>query len=394
MTRAGWLVTACAAVLAAGCDGGGDGATADGGVVVDAGPADIGGSPDAGPASKFPYHDFYMEVRAKLDALPAVDGDWADDQGDAAYYGVAFYVSAGTSEHRSDFLDKAKKGRQHDLVLIRGANGDLSTLMNNLEENLMAVLGLIEHMAATGDTKVMPDVETFMDNLNDLVTSMGPYLEVDVNSWALKMYGPTTITGVVALINLRYAMLLSTDRTAERLAFGLSIIAAVDEKAWNGTYYRFSTTVDRVDLYPNVMMVIANAIAYQLTKEEAYRGRCVAVYQAIQPLKYDFRKGYYSQYSAESQGAKTDDYSTLSSQNYAIMAMAMLYEITGDDAYKGEILDLVSFIKDALWVDGLILHHWMDGRVAVPTDPEFFCSGCNFQFLYVMWYVEGHVYDL
>jgi hypothetical protein len=34
----------------------------------------------------------------------------------------------------------------------------------------------------------------------------------------------------------------------------------------------------------------------------------------------------------------------------------------------------------------------MDGRVAVPADPEYFCSGCNLQFLYAIWYVERNLY--
>jgi len=33
-----------------------------------------------------------------------------------------------------------------------------------------------------------------------------------------------------------------------------------------------------------------------------------------------------------------------------------------------------------------ILHHWMDGRIALPSDPEFFCDGCNHQLLYLLWY--------
>ena len=256
-----------AALLLPGCDARGvmlAGGPADGGALAaDAGVTmdtcgDAGAEDCAGPKEKFPYHDFYMELRAKFNSLPVDHGDWADDQGDAAYYGVAFYVGAGTAEKNSAFLDRARQGRQHDLTLVRAANNDLSALMNNLEENLMAELGLIEHMAASGDTKVVADVDTFLDNLNSLVESMGPYLEVDVNSWALKMYGPTTITGVIALINFRYAMLLKNDKVQQRLEFGRSIVKAIDDKVWTGAFYKFSTTVDRVDLYPNVMMAIVN----------------------------------------------------------------------------------------------------------------------------------------
>jgi hypothetical protein len=347
---------------------------------------------DTGPKEEFPYHAFFQAVRESVWSFPFEDGDWSADLGDAAYYGLAFYVNAGKVEDRSDHLARARQARQRNLTVIRAANDDVSYLMNNLEEGLMAELGLIEYMAVTGDDNGIQHVDAFLDNVNGLVESMGPYLEIDVDSWALKTYGPTTITGVVALMNLRYAELLKNDRAAERLEFGTKLVAVIDEKVWTGTFYRFSTTIERVDLYPNVMMIIADAVAYRLTGDEAYRTKCLAVYEAIQLLKYDFRKGYYSQYSAEAMGAKTDDYTTLSSQNYAIMAMAMLFDITGDPKFKTEIVDLVSFIHDKLWVDERLLHHWMDGRVAIPEDLEYFCSGCNLQFLYVIWYVESQLY--
>jgi len=33
----------------------------------------------------------------------------------------------------------------------------------------------------------------------------------------------------------------------------------------------------------------------------------------------------------------------------------------------------------------------MDGRIALPEDREYFCSGCNLQFLYVLWYLQARV---
>ena len=38
-----------------------------------------------------------------------------------------------------------------------------------------------------------------------------------------------------------------------------------------------------------------------------------------------------------------------------------------------------------------VLHHLMDGEIAVPEDPEFFCSGCNLQLLYVMAYRQRNI---
>jgi hypothetical protein len=88
-------------------------------------------------------------------------------------------------------------------------------------------------------------------------------------------------------------------------------------------------------------------------------------------------------------GATTQDYSTLSSQNYLAMGLVILHENTADETYLAEALDILHFIRLRLYSEDehAILHHWMDGRVAQPADPEYFCSGCNLQFLYVVWYL-------
>jgi len=256
---------------------------------------------------------------------------------------------------------------------------------------LLAALGLIEDENETGDGAARTDVDAVLDMTNELVKSLGVYLEVDMESYALQTYGATTITGVVALANLRYAELLKGPRVQERIEFGREVIRTIDEKAFNGTFYRFNTKTENLDLYPNVMMILAAGTAFRLTGEQTYKDRCLALFEAIQPLK-DKKKCYHSPYSAAYMGAETDDYSTLSSQNYTILAFAMLFEITGDDKYKTEILNIIGFIHDYLYVDGRLLHHWMDGCIAKPTDPEYFCSGCNLQFLYAVWYVKKHVF--
>ena len=37
------------------------------------------------------------------------------------------------------------------------------------------------------------------------------------------------------------------------------------------------------------------------------------------------------------------------------------------------------------------VHHWVDGRPAVHEDPDFFCSGCNLQTLFILWYLENEL---
>jgi hypothetical protein len=341
---------------------------------------------------RLPFQSFYEAVQAQVLGYPCHDGDWDQDFGDAAYYGPAFLVGAGLRYGRADYLAVGEKGLARDLDVIREANADMGYFLDRIDEVLMAALGVVETLAEKGSAEGIADVDALLDRLDPMIEGFGIYIDAEMDSYAWNTYGPTTVTAVIALLNLRYAELLKTPRAAERTAFGLKVIDAVDGRAWTGTTYRVKPSTDMLELYPNVSMILANATAYRLTGEARFRDRCLAVYQGIRPLKDPAKGNYRSPYSAATMGAKTDDYSTLSSQNYTMMALALLYEITGDSRFRDEIAEVAAFIEEYLWVDGKILHHWMDGRVAIPSDPEYFCTGCNLQFLFVALYAERHVF--
>jgi hypothetical protein len=115
--------------------------------------------------------------------------------------------------------------------------------------------------------------------------------------------------------------------------------------------------------------------------------------------------------------AKTREVATLSSQNYLALALMLLFEITGDVKFSDEadrVLDAIETMRGpwclaqvetttcapkcgggqacvatACTADHCttgLLHHVVDGRLANPTDPTLFCSGCNLQSLYVIGY--------
>jgi len=315
-----------------------------------------------------------------------------EDFGDAAFWGPAFLVRVGVEEDRTDYLSTAFEACERNLGVLRKATSDIGYFMDHLDEILMSALGVIEVLAATGDTAGLDDLDAALDLINMAVKGLGTYLDLDAESYALNTYGPTAITLTVALLNLRYAELLDTPRRNERLTTGREIMAVVDEEAWSGVAYLFRSGEEKRYLYPNVTGIIANATAFRLTGEASYRDRAVTAYHGIQVLKAADLGCYYSPYSAGTMGAETEVYSTLSSQNYTIMALALLWEITGDEAYRTEIVEIAGFIEDRLWQDGRILHHWMDGHIAMPWDPEYFCSGCNLQFLYICWYARTYVW--
>lgn len=363
-----WMTSA---ILAAGCSGGG------------------GGGEDADDDAPDPLVVFYETMQENAEAFAFTGGDWTEDMGDAPFYGTGFYSRAGAEYARADYTATAATAVEYDVSLIQRAATDFAWFVENFEEVVMAGLGLIEYADQTGDEAFLADLETVIDNTNDLLALYGDYLDVDMESYALDTYGPTTVTAAAALLDLQYATYLSTGLRQSRIDRAVEIVAAIDENAYQGSWYIFSPDAPRLDLYPNVMMILVLARLHELTGEASYLAVAEGLYDAIQTLKRPERGNYYSEYSAAYMGATTEDYSTLSSHNYLVMALVILYLDTGHDEYRIEARSVLDFIRLYIYDadQGRILHHWIDGHIAQPADPEYFCSGCNLQFLYVVWYL-------
>lgn len=371
-------------------------------------------APAPAPMPPFRHQAFYEALQGDAAHFTFSHGDWVEDYGDAAFYGLAFY--AHTAAESPGNLENARAARARSVSLLDGAD----LLHDDINELAMSALGLIDAMAASGDRSELPVLDGFVDNLDTLAKVFGYYLEdLEDQSWAFSAYGTTAVSALVGLINVQEAFVLGGERAADRVEWAKQMAAAISEHAWNGAIYDFGGR-EIACIYPNVAMILLNARLFQLTGEEAYRTRALDTYRGIQAFKLPGEPVRYSSpYSAAEMGAKTDDYFTLSSQNYLVFALMTLSEITGDAAYLLEadsVLDTLSMRLQGAWClsdrheeacapvcagegqvcvvdactadtcqDG-ILHHWIDGRPAARTDPEYFCSGCNLQLLYVMWY--------
>lgn len=337
-----------------------------------------------------PFRAFFAVQQTNVLQFEVNGGHWTEDFGDAAFYGPAYFARAGVAGDRDDLLALAREGAAYSGDVVRQSADDMGFFLAHLDEGLMAAFGVMEYTRATGHTAASASADRFIDRVNQTADAFGIYLDVDIASYALDTYGPTTVTAVVALLNLRAADLLGGPRAEERVAHAVTVIDAVDEHAWDGERYRFRPDDEKLFLYPNVVMLAANAIAFERTGEERFRERCLAIHAAIQPL-HDAEKGAYrSPYSAVYMGAHTEDYLTLSSQNFTMMGLTKLYDITGDAAYLAEVAAIAAFVEGWIYdpAQHRILHHWMDGGIAQPGDPEYWCSGCNLQFLYVLDQVE------
>jgi hypothetical protein len=381
---------------------------------ADAGPTWVAACTATTPPA-FRHAAFYATLQDDAKSFSVANGDWLEDQGDATFYGLAFYGRAQTNPDRY----AAAKARSLSLM----AHADF--LNDDLQELMMAPLGIIDDIDGSGDRSTQPVLDDFMARLDDLVKTFGGYVEIGGDrSWAMKTYGPTTISALVGLVNVQYALFVKGDFVNDRVAFAVQQEKVITQNAWNGSFYRFSPTEERLDLYPNVAMMALLVRLYQLTGDPSYRTRATALYDAVQPLKLSLApvQRYYTPYSAAAMGATSTDYSTLSNHNYLTLALYLLHEITCDPKYVEEadrVVDAMSQLRGKWCLSNVhkgactpgctgtdvclasactpdrcsegVLHHWIDGRVALPTDPEFFCSGCNMQLLWTLWYRQERI---
>jgi hypothetical protein len=360
--------------------------------------------------------------------LGFADGDWLEDLGDAPFFGLAWLSRRAESSvlppddeaRLSASLARAKLLLASDL------------LKGDPHEKVMAALGVLEHLAAAGarrDPAEVAAVDEFLDRLDRLLSSFGDYLAgAEDASWAVRTYGPTAVTALVALVHAQYALALDSERAAERRARAIALEQTITARALSDLVdattgrstrgYAIGPGRASIELYPNVSMMLLEARLFRLTRDETYRLQARALYGAIQPLKLsDTPARYASPYAAESLVAKTREVATLSSQNYLALALMLMFEITGDRKFSDEadrVLDAIetmrgpwclaqvettscapacgagqACVSSACFGDRCatgLLHHIVDGRLANPSDPTLFCSGCNLQTLYVAGY--------
>jgi hypothetical protein len=371
----------------------------------------------------FVHQELASFLRGAADGFTMRDGDWKEDYGDGAFFGTAYNAVAA----QDDFpfaAERSRLGLQHNLDVIATE----SLIGGDANELIMSYNGVIEYVRATGDRAPLEQIEERLANVALAMELVDYHLSPDLApGWAMNNYGPVAIGSLLGTLFARRAALedspLETDewQTAVRLAERLEVLY------WQGDHFAHGVR-DGLHLYPGAAAAGLFAQLYLLDANPAFLRRAEEAYAGVQPLRRDDGPGnirYRSPYSQHDMGAATDDYTTLSSQNYLILALHTLYRATGEDAYLHEVDRLLDFIDGHLrgdWcladfhaatnvdliaatcespcdtsnvcVDGAceadachpaVLHHWIDGRVADTGDPVLLCSGCNLQLLYVLW---------
>jgi hypothetical protein len=359
-------------------------------------------------------------------AFAFANGDWQDDLGDAPFYGLAWLARrAESNESDAEELTRRDAALANARALLEG-----NLLEGDVQDRVMAALGVIDYVGASGDRSIVPALDDFIDRLDSLTRTLGDYIEVGADrSWALRTYGPTAVTALIALVEAQYALLVGGARAQERIDRALALDAKIRERALTDLAdtstgrqargYAFAPGQTGLYDYPNLAMLLLKARLFRLTKREEFRLEARAVYAALQPLKLsDAPARYSSPYAKASLGIDTRDLSTLSSQNYLTLGLLLLFEITGEQRFVDEadrVLDGIAAMRGPWCRSNLhdpasctpacgegqacvetactadrcttgLLHHVVDGRLALPEDGTLFCAGCNLQTLYVAGY--------
>jgi hypothetical protein len=341
------------------------------------------------PQSPMGLLDFYMALEHDASSFGYSQGEWTEDYGDAAAFGSYYYSHAGKHENNEEYIQIALETKEYNLGVISTATDDFSWMLSHLEEVFMSAQGLIEYTTVFDDATTVPAIEALLGKVDPLVSATGDYMNISIGDFAADLYGPTSITAGVAVAYSQYASYQKGEYGQHMLERAEEIANTIHDEAFHEDHYRFHPEVEKQYLYPNATMLILLTRLFELTEDSVYMDRAETVFQGIQPLRYPEMNFYRSPYSEDAEGAQTDEYSTLSSQNYLMLGLLSLYEHTSDPIYLEDIFAILDHINTRLYDEDehKIVHHWVDGRPANQNDPSYFCSGCNLQTLFILWYL-------
>lgn len=338
-------------------------------------------------------------------------GDWLEDQGDAAGFGLAVLARRGGEAEARE----AAAARARALLAGPVDPGDPA-----LEEKVLAAFGLLEHVGAGGAGADVLD--GFLDRLDAAVRLSGDDLErLSATSPVVAAWGSTVATGTVALLHAQAALVIGGPRAGERQARAVALEQGLYARAFGdladpGTAQSaraFATAPGRaaLTLLPNVVMMLVETRLFRLTKDEGYRLAARALFAGIKALRLGGGTGtrWSEPERAALLGATTRDVSTVAGQAALALALLSVFEVTGDPRYVEEtdgVLDALAVTRgpwcrsqlggtcttacgegDACTLGACttercatgLLHHVVAGALAAPGGSgPLYCSGCSF----------------
>lgn len=327
-------------------------------------------------------------------------GEWLKHYGDGAAHGPLFdlieYDRLGDEFH----LERAMEALEWNFDFLNNVmHVPLYSPVRHiqkLETASMALLSLVKSGAfLQGESRdrFRKQADRLLWYLDSAAWWLGYYFDAPVGEFAISTYGATSVTSFVGVIHLEYVLLFPEVNRDYHLRLAERYLNGINLKSWDAdlSAYRLKPGDPKLYLYPNASMMLFYGTFYKVTGKAEYLDRYLALYKGIKRLKAPSGDHYYSPYSAEEMGSKTDDYSTLSSQNYLMIALIYGYEITGDINFIKEVSHIMGFLEEKLFNGRLLTHHWLNGGPAKENELYYYCLGCNMQTLYILVYLEGLV---
>lgn len=371
-------------------------------------------------APDFRHQVFFDSLLEASDGFHHTGGEWHQDYGDASFFGLAFYARHMEANPSAEYamLRNMAKARVVGVV----SEGDI---IGDLNEIAMSALGWTEFIGATGDLRNVEALTELIQTINGVTSALGFYLDGPATAgFAQDLYGATSLSAFVAMLNLQHAYHVDSAERDEFIAAAVDTVAVIDELAWRDGYYAKTRDSDELYLYPNITMMSVNARLYALTGERRYIDRAIESHATIQGLREEFAGAdgslnvrYRSPYLRDYMMLDTDNVATLSAQNYLMLALILMWEQTGNNVYLLEVDRILDGVSDGLfdqfchsWLEDFqtcepgcseeqacfadrcdadrcgpgLLHHWIDGNIATQVEGDMFCSGCNLQTLFIM----------
>jgi hypothetical protein len=337
---------------------------------------DAGADASCTPSALPTFDDGRFEaITARSIADEPVDaGDYAGDFGDAPGY-VPPVVHAIARARCDDALAaKAEETIAYAKDRVAGFATELDP------EAILGALGFLETYRRDPRpdlAEAAHDLLVLTDDVLDLVDGYLPEAMLVDSSGEPLPYGQTAATALIPILGLRYVEVVDPNDEARRDR-ALQAIDDIAAQAWieDLGYYRHVQGDDHLELYPNVAMMAAHALAHRVTGDAFHLERAEALYAAIQPLYLPDVGGYHSSYSSSA-----PDYVTLSSTNYLVLALLFLWQESGDGRHRDTAIDQLRFVGDVFFdaQTRIVYHDWEDGARA-----DWYCAGCQFQHAYVL----------
>ena len=162
----------------------------------------------------------YRQVLRQLTspkALP-VKGNWPLDYGDANVFGPGLMYRYGAAGQNALQLQVGRDNTTHNTRVLTDALAQLGTLLNQLEEVIMASFGLIEAYAQEPDDATRKLLDKTLDVINAMARGVSYYpAGLSVGKFGVSTYGPSSTNASIALLNLEYALLVGGTLKQQRI---------------------------------------------------------------------------------------------------------------------------------------------------------------------------------